>query len=62
MGKHTLQIPSADGCVYVYDVDTQTVKKVCDIVAAKEIPADVWETIKAAKLAVAIKDIACKEK
>jgi hypothetical protein len=30
MGKHVLQIPADDGCVYIYDVETQVL----------QIPAD----------------------
>jgi hypothetical protein len=52
MGKHIIQIPSADGCTYVYDTDEKTLQKICDIGSAKDIPEDVKETLRTARLYV----------
>jgi hypothetical protein len=46
MGKYSIQIPSADGCVYVYDADNKTLWKICDIEKPEDIPADVKETLR----------------
>jgi hypothetical protein len=54
MGKHVIQIPSEDGCLYVYDVDKQTLKKLCDIERLEDIPADVLETLNMANLRVRV--------
>jgi hypothetical protein len=50
MGKHILQIPSADGRVYAYDADRKTLCKICDIEKPEDIPEDVMETLNAAGL------------
>jgi hypothetical protein len=52
MGKHILQIPGSDGCVYAYDADSKTLKRICEVGIA-ETPEDVLETIKAAGLEIA---------
>jgi len=53
MGKHTLQIQALeDNCVYIYDADAQTIRRLCDIERASELPPSVAETLKAAKLFV----------
>jgi hypothetical protein len=52
MGKHILQIPSADGCIYLYDADRRTLKKLCEIAKPEDAPADVKETLLAAGLCV----------
>jgi hypothetical protein len=46
MGKHVIQIPSEDGCVYVYDTDKKTMRKICDIEKLEDIPQDVKETLR----------------
>jgi hypothetical protein len=45
MWKNVIQIPSDDGCVYVYDVDTARLKKICDIVAEKDVPQNVRDIL-----------------
>jgi hypothetical protein len=45
MGNNTIQIPADDGCVYVYNVDNNKLKKVCDIVEEKEIPQSVRDIL-----------------
>jgi hypothetical protein len=56
MGKHVLQIPSDDGCIYIYDVDTQTLRKLCGITASYLIPDDVKQTLERASLPVKTRD------
>jgi hypothetical protein len=46
MGKHIIQIPSADGCVYAYDADRKTLQKICGIENPEDIPVDVLETLR----------------
>jgi hypothetical protein len=46
MGRHVIQIPSADGRVYVYDTDKKTFWKVCGIEKAEDLPPDVKETLR----------------
>jgi hypothetical protein len=45
MGNNTVQIPSSDGCVYVFNLDTGKAQKICDIEAPKDFPSDVKEKI-----------------
>jgi hypothetical protein len=52
MGKHVIQIPSEDGCVYVYDADKKTIRKICDIEKPEDLPADVKETLRSINLYV----------
>jgi hypothetical protein len=52
MGKHVIQIPSEDGCLYVYDTDKKTMQKICDIKKLEDIPKDVRETLSRAGLCV----------
>jgi hypothetical protein len=55
MGKHTVQIPSSDGCIYIYDADRKTIRKVCDIEKPEDIPADVRETLRVAGLPIELR-------
>jgi hypothetical protein len=57
MGKHllTLRVPTDDGCEYVYDGDTQTIRKICDINALSELPPEINELVKFYKLPVKTK-------
>jgi hypothetical protein len=57
MGKHVIQIPSADGCIYVYDVDRKTLRKICDIEKLDDIPEDVKETLDAVNLHIATGEV-----
>jgi hypothetical protein len=52
MGKHVLQVPSADGFIYIYDADRKTLQKIHDIDKLGDIPEDVMETLNAANLRV----------
>jgi hypothetical protein len=56
MDKHIIQIPSRDGYVYVYDVDKQTLRKLCPIAKPEDISADVRETLYTCHLPVATDD------
>jgi hypothetical protein len=56
VGTHVLQIPADDGCVYVYDADTQLLCKVCDIVQMIAAPEIVRETSAKAHLSVKTKE------
>lgn len=53
MSRHILQIPSADGCVYLYDADRKTLQKQCDVKKPEDAPEDVKETLLVAGLCVA---------
>jgi hypothetical protein len=50
MGKHILQIPADDGCVYLYDVETQELRKLCEIETVCSIPEEVGKTLEMAHL------------
>lgn len=50
MGKHILQIPSVDGCLYIYDADRKVIQKLCDVKRLEDIPPDVRETLSRANL------------
>jgi hypothetical protein len=52
VGKHIIQIPSADGYVYVYDADKKTLRKICDVEKPEDIPEDVLETMRMISLSV----------
>jgi hypothetical protein len=52
MGKHIIQIPSTDGSIYIYDADSRTLRKICDITEPGDIPADVRETLRILNLNV----------
>jgi hypothetical protein len=54
MGKHIIQIPSEDGCVYVYDTDEKIIQKISEIKRIKDIPEDVRETLRIANLCVVL--------
>lgn len=41
MGNNIIQIPSDDGCVYIYNFDTGKAQKLCDIGSPKDFPDDV---------------------
>jgi hypothetical protein len=56
MGKYVLQIPADDGCVYVYDIETQLLRKVCDITQTDTVPEVVRETLSKAHLPVKVKE------
>lgn len=56
MGKYVLQIPADDGCIYVYDIDTQVLRKVCDITQISAVPEIVKETLRKAHLSVKTKE------
>jgi hypothetical protein len=56
VGKHVLQIQADDGCIYIYDVDTQTLRKLCDITTSRLIPDDVRQTLEKANLPVKTKE------
>lgn len=56
MGKYVLQIPVDDGCVYVYDLETQLLRKVCDITQTDVLPEIVKETLNKAHLLVKVKE------
>jgi hypothetical protein len=45
MGKHNIQIPGSDGCIYIYDGDTGEILKLCDIAKITDLPVDVRETL-----------------
>jgi hypothetical protein len=53
MGKHVIQIPSADGCICVYDADRKTLRKICGTERMEDIPEDAQETLDAVNLRVA---------
>jgi hypothetical protein len=57
LGKHVIQIPSADGCAYVYDVDRKTLRKICNIEKLDDIPEDVKETLDAVNLRIATGEV-----
>jgi hypothetical protein len=52
MGKHIIQIPSKDGSVYIYDADSKTLRKICDVTGPGDIPEDVCETLRILNLKV----------
>jgi hypothetical protein len=52
MGKHIIQIPSVDGCLYLYDADKKTLRQVRDMEKEDDIPADVKETLRIVNLRV----------
>jgi hypothetical protein len=54
---HVIQMVSADGCVYIYDVDKKTLKKVYDIEKQEDIPDDVKAILAIAGLHVNFEDI-----
>jgi hypothetical protein len=56
MGKYVLQIPADDGCIYVYDVETRLLRKVCDITQIDSVPEAVKETLSRAHLSIAVKE------
>jgi hypothetical protein len=56
MGKYVLQIPADDGCDYVYDVETQRLRKVCDITRISDAPEVVRETLGKAHLSIKVKE------
>ena len=56
MGKYVLQIPADDDCVYLYDVEAQTLRKLCDITTANSIPDIVKKTLEKANLPVKTKE------
>jgi hypothetical protein len=56
MGKYVLQIPADDGCVYVYDIETQLLRKVCDITQTDAVPEAVKETLNKAHLFIKVKE------
>jgi hypothetical protein len=56
VGKYVLQIPVDDGCVYVYDLETQLLRKVCDITQTDVLPEIVKETLNKAHLLVKVKE------
>jgi hypothetical protein len=55
MGKYALQIPADDGCVYIYDVETQLLRKLCDVTQINAVPEIVKETLNKAHLFVKVK-------
>jgi hypothetical protein len=55
MGKYVLQIPAEDGCVYIYDVETHTLRKLCDITQSDTVPENVRDTLLKAGLPVRLK-------
>jgi hypothetical protein len=56
VGKYDLQIPADDGCIYVYDIETQLLRKVCDITQLDVLPDVVKETLSKAHLFVKVKE------
>jgi hypothetical protein len=56
MGKYALQIPADDGCVYIYDVETQLLRKLCDVTQINTVPVVVTETLSKAHLTIKIKE------
>jgi hypothetical protein len=57
MGKHVLQIPSDEnGCIYLYDVETQILRRLSDITTVRVIPDDVKLTLEKAHLTVKTRD------
>jgi hypothetical protein len=56
VGKYVLQIPADDGCIYVYDIETQLLRKVCDITQIDALPEIVKETLSKAHLFVKVKE------
>jgi hypothetical protein len=50
MGRHIIQIASADGCIYVCDADKKTIRKVCSIERLEDVPDDVRETLSVVNL------------
>ncbi|GMO63762.1 MAG: hypothetical protein Ta2A_11120 [Treponemataceae bacterium] len=42
---NVIQIPSNDGCIYLYNLDTGKAQKICDLVSPKDYPDDVKEKI-----------------
>jgi hypothetical protein len=44
VARHVIQIASQDGCVYVCDVDSGKLWKVCEVKGFSEMPVDVRET------------------
>jgi hypothetical protein len=45
VGRKVIQIPASDGCVYVYDLESGGVKKVCDVTEALDLPVEVSEVL-----------------
>jgi hypothetical protein len=56
MGKYVLQIPADDGCIYVYDIETQLLRKVCDITQTDAVPEVVKETLNKVHLSIKVKE------
>jgi hypothetical protein len=55
MGKYVLQIPADDGCVYIYDVETHLLRKLCDITQSNTVPENVKATLEKAGLPLFLK-------
>jgi hypothetical protein len=52
VGKRIIQIPSADGCAYVYDADEKALRKICGVEKPEGIPEDALETMRMIGLSV----------
>jgi hypothetical protein len=55
MGKYVLQIPDEEGIVYIYDVETHLLYKLCEIKQSYELPENVKATLEKAGLPLNIK-------
>jgi hypothetical protein len=56
MGKYVLQIPADDGSVYIYDVETQLLRRLCDVTQISAVPDTVKETLSRALLPIKVKE------
>jgi hypothetical protein len=55
VGKYTIQISADDGCIYIYDVDTHLLRKVCEVAQMGDVPEIVKETLRKAHLDITLK-------
>ena len=46
MGNNTIHIPLGDGCVFIYDLDTEKLKMVRDVAEGNEVPPHVREILR----------------
>jgi hypothetical protein len=55
MNKYVIQIPVGNNIVYIYDVETGLLRKICDITDVNEVHQIVLETLKKAELKITVK-------
>ena len=61
MARHVLHIAADNGCVYLYDTDTNTMRKVSDVTSMSEIPDDVRNVLWKCGLRVKLGEVMSQE-